>query len=212
MRNYNFIDRVIVECDKAINTILARPKQTSRPTPGHEVEQPLLSASERKLAAKLMRVNHAGEVSAQALYQGQALTAKLPEVRQAMAQAAIEENDHLAWCEQRVNELGGQTSLLNPFWYIGSYVLGAAAGKVGDKWSLGFVAETEAQVVKHLDEHIEKIGQKDTKSHAILAQMKIDEAHHGIVAMEAGGVDLPTPVKLAMSLVSKVMTTSSYRV
>lgn len=212
MRNYNFVDKFIVECDKAINTVLAKSKHASRPIPGYDVEQAELSAVETQLAVRLMRVNHAGEVSAQALYQGQALTAKLPEVREAMAQAAIEENDHLAWCEQRVTELGGQTSLLNPFWYVGSYVLGATAGKLGDKWSLGFVAETEAQVVKHLDEHIDKINQKDMKTQAILAQMKIDEAHHGTVAIEAGGVDLPAPVKFAMTLMSKVMTSSSYRI
>tara|TARA_R110002111_G_scaffold70508_7_gene113761 strand:+ start:564 stop:1202 length:639 start_codon:yes stop_codon:yes gene_type:complete len=212
MRNYNFVDKIIVECDKAINTVLAKSQQSSRPVPGNDLEPPQLSDDERKLAIRLMRVNHAGEVSAQALYQGQALTAKLPEVRDAMTQAAQEENDHLAWCEDRVHELGGYTSLLNPFWYVGSYILGAAAGQVGDKWSLGFVAETETQVGKHIDEHIEKIGHNDTKSHAILAQMKIDEAHHGAVAMQAGGVELPPPVKFIMSWASKVMTTTSYRI
>jgi len=212
MRNYNIVDTFVIECDKAFRTVLDRPKQASRPIPGHDIEPLVLSVSEQQLAMRLMRVNHAGEVSAQALYQGQALTAKLPEVRQAMEQAAIEENDHLVWCEQRVNELGGHTSLLNPLWYAGSYVLGAVAGKVGDKWSLGFVAETEAQVVKHLDEHLDKIGQKDSKSRAILEQMKIDEAHHGTAAIEAGGVDLPMPIKFTMSLVSKVMTATSYRV
>ena len=174
--------------------------------------QPILSATERQLAIRLMRVNHAGEVAAQALYHGQALTAKSPSVRQAMTQSAIEENDHLVWCQQRVTELGGHTSILNPFWYASSYALGVIAGQIGDKWSLGFVAETEAQVVKHIEEHLENLGQNDNKSRAILEQMKIDEAHHGTVAIEAGGIKLPTPIKLAMSLISKVMTTSSYRI
>ena len=212
MRDYNIVDTFIVECDKAIRTVLDKPKVTSRPTPSHDIEQPILSATQRQQAIRLMRVNHAGEVSAQALYQGQALTAKSKSVRQAMAQSAIEENDHLVWCEQRVTELGGHTSILNPFWYAGSYVLGAVAGQIGDKWSLGFVAETEAQVVKHIDEHLEKLGQNDSKSRAILEQMKIDEAHHGTVAIEAGGIELPTPIKLTMSLISKVMTASSYRI
>jgi ubiquinone biosynthesis monooxygenase Coq7 len=212
MRDYNIVDTFIVECDKAIRTVLDKPKVTSRPTPSHDTEQPILSATQRQQAIRLMRVNHAGEVSAQALYQGQALTAKSQSVRQAMAQSAIEENDHLVWCEQRVTELGGHTSILNPFWYAGSYVLGAVAGQIGDKWSLGFVAETEAQVVKHIDEHLEKLGQNDSKSRAILEQMKIDEAHHGTVAIEAGGIELPTPIKFTMSLISKVMTASSYRI
>jgi ubiquinone biosynthesis monooxygenase Coq7 len=212
MRDYNIVDTFIVECDKAIRTVLDKPKVTSRPTPSHDIEQPILSATQRQQAIRLMRVNHAGEVSAQALYQGQALTAKSQSVRQAMAQSAIEENDHLVWCEQRVTELGGHTSILNPFWYAGSYVLGAVAGQIGDKWSLGFVAETEAQVVKHIDEHLEKLGQNDSKSRAILEQMKIDEAHHGTVAIEAGGIELPTPIKFTMSLISKVMTASSYRI
>ena len=212
MRAYNIVDTFVIECDKAIRTVLDRPKSTNRPIPSHEIEQPILSATERQQAIRLMRVNHAGEVSAQALYQGQALTAKSPSVRQAMAESALEENDHLVWCEQRVTELGGHTSLLNPFWYVGSYALGALAGKIGDKWSLGFVAETEAQVVKHLDKHLDKLSQNDSKSRAILEQMKIDEAHHGTVAMEAGGIALPAPIKFTMSLISKVMTVSSSRI
>jgi ubiquinone biosynthesis monooxygenase Coq7 len=212
MRSYNIVDTFVMECDKAIRTVLDKPKSTSRPIPGHDIEQPILSVTERQHAIRLMRINHAGEVSAQALYQGQALTAKSSDVRKAMAQSAIEENDHLVWCEQRVTDLGGNTSVLNPFWYIGSFALGALAGKIGDKWSLGFVAETEAQVVKHIDNHLYKLSQNDSKSRAILEQMKVDEAHHGSVAIEAGGRALPMPIKFTMSLVSKVMTASSSRI
>ena len=212
MRNYNIIDTFVLGCDRAIKTVLDTPKISSRVQPGHDLPDPILTAVQRQQAINLMRVNHAGEVSAQALYQGQALTAKLPGVRETMEQAAIEENDHLVWCDQRLTELGGHTSILNVLWYSSSFILGAVAGRVGDKWSLGFVAETEAQVVKHIDEHLEKLCHNDKKSHAILGQMKIDEAHHGKVAREAGGIDLPKSVKLAMSLVSKVMTVSSYRI
>lgn len=212
LRHYSILDKFIVESDKALQTVFGKPEISDRDTPGKELSEATLSDQEVKRSIGLMRVNHSGEVSAQALYQGQALTAKLPTVRHAMEQAAIEENDHLVWCEQRVHHFGGHTSLLNPIWYVGSFAIGALAGKIGDKWSLGFVAETEKQVIKHLDEHLEKISKDDLKSRAVLRQMKIDEAHHGTVALEAGGVDLPTPVKLAMRLMSKVMTTTSYRI
>ena len=169
-----------------------------------------MSPQEREHAMRLMRVNHAGEVAAQALYHGQALTAKLPEVRQEMEHAADEEQDHLAWCEQRVKELGGEVSALQPLWYAQSFVLGAVAGAVGDKWSLGFVAETEKQVVKHLEEHEASVPEQDQKTRAILAQMKTDEAIHGQRALEAGGAELPEPVQLVMSIISKVMTKTAY--
>ncbi|MDQ7073027.1 MAG: 2-polyprenyl-3-methyl-6-methoxy-1,4-benzoquinone monooxygenase [Gammaproteobacteria bacterium] len=210
VRNFTLLDSLIVEADKAIKTLFGRPETTARPVPGSELSEQALSSQEQQYSTRLMRVNHSGEVSAQALYQGQALTAKLPKVRQAMEQAAIEENDHLVWCEQRINELEGHTSFLNPLWYVGSFVIGAAAGKIGDQWSLGFVAETEKQVVKHLDEHLDSISGNDQKSRAILEQMKIDELHHGTVALEAGGAVLPKPVKLVMGAMSKVMTKSSY--
>ncbi|RKZ87642.1 MAG: demethoxyubiquinone hydroxylase family protein [Gammaproteobacteria bacterium] len=199
-----------MEADKAIKTVFGKPETTDRPTPGYELPEETLTTSEQALSNHLMRVNHAGEVSAQALYQGQALTAKLPEVRQAMEQAAIEENDHLLWCQQRVHHFGGHTSILNPIWYAGSFAIGAVAGKIGDKWSLGFVAETEKQVVQHLEEHLEQISLSDKKSRAILEQMKTDELHHGTVALEAGGAKLPQPVTLVMGLMSKVMTKTSY--
>ncbi|WP_438970361.1 2-polyprenyl-3-methyl-6-methoxy-1,4-benzoquinone monooxygenase [Methylophaga sp.] len=211
-RHYSLFDRFIVEFDKALTTIAGTPETTARPFPDASVseEADLLSHNERKQSAGLMRVNHAGEVSAQALYQGQALTAKLPTVRTAMEAAAREENDHLVWCQQRLESLSSHTSVLNPLWYIGSFTIGAIAGKVGDKWSLGFVAETEKQVVKHLDSHLLIMSDKDKRSRAILSQMKIDEQRHGTAALEAGGAVLPQPVTRLMGFVSKVMTRSSY--
>jgi len=199
-----------METDKALKTVFGQPETTDRPLPGKDLQEQVLTEQEQTVSASLMRVNHAGEVSAQALYQGQALTATLPEVRSAMEQAALEENDHLVWCQQRVDDFGSHTSVLNPLWYAGSFVMGAVAGKIGDKWSLGFVAETEKQVVKHLDEHLEQISEQDAKSRAILEQMKTDELHHGTIALEAGGATLPKPVQAVMGLMSKVMTKTSY--
>lgn len=211
MHNFNTIDRFIIECDKTVKTLFGKPEISNRTIPGEALTEPNLSQAQQKESMRLMRINHAGEVSAQALYQGQALTAKLPEVRASMDQAAIEESDHLAWCEQRVQQLGGRTSLLNPLWYLGSLVLGAAAGKIGDKWSLGFVAETETQVVQHLDQHLEEMAAEDTKSRAIIEQMRADEAHHKAMAISAGGAALPRPIKQLMSSASKVMIALSYR-
>ena len=159
-----------------------------------------------------MRINHTGEVCAQALYQGQALTAKLPQVREAMEEAAREEVDHLVWCEQRINELGSHTSRLNPLFYGLSFGIGAMAGKVSDKVSLGFVAATEEQVCKHLTEHMSSLPVQDEKSKAVLLQMLEDEAKHATTALDAGGHKFPLPVKLAMTAVSKVMTKTSYRI
>ncbi|MBD3671500.1 MAG: 2-polyprenyl-3-methyl-6-methoxy-1,4-benzoquinone monooxygenase [Gammaproteobacteria bacterium] len=205
------LDQTLVNLDAGLRTLFGRPPVTERPDPAAELTETELSPEERALAGRLMRINHAGEVSAQGLYQGQALTARLPEVRQKMERAAMEENDHLAWCEQRILELGSHKSLLNPLWYLGSLAIGAAAGAAGDKWSLGFVAETEHQVVRHLNEHITQIPGKDRKTHAILAQMREDESHHATVALQHGGARLPWPVrKLVMPLMSKVMTKTAY--
>lgn len=209
-RNLSPVDRLIIELDKALVTLAGSPVTTARLTPDLTIQETELSAKERKQSAALMRVNHAGEISAQALYQGQALTAKLPAIRETMEQAALEENDHLAWCKQRLDSLGSHTSILNPLWYAGSFAIGAMAGKIGDKWSLGFVAETEKQVVQHIDSHLTKIAENDLKSRAVLEQMKADELHHGTMALEAGGAELPGPVKKLMSLSSKLMTCSSY--
>ena len=183
MRHYSLLDRLCIELDQSLRTVHGRPQVTERPNPSDAITEPDdLDASERSLAARLMRVNHAGEVSAQGLYQGQALTARLPEVRAQMHRAALEENDHLAWCEQRLQELDSHKSLLSPFWYWGSFAIGAFAGAVGDKWSLGFVTETERQVVKHLDGHLARLPEHDTRSRAVLEQMREDELHHATTA------------------------------
>lgn len=209
-RQINFADKCVFELDKALTTIWGNPRGSGRENPAKSIPEAALSDAQRRHNAALMRINHAGEVSAQALYQGQALTAELPEVRAAMQQAAAEENDHLIWCQQRLSALDGRRSLLNPLWYAGSFALGAIAGKAGDKWSLGFVAETEKQVEAHLDDHLGKLSAADAPSEAILRQMQADEIHHGQQALQAGGVELPVPVQKLMSVVSKVMTRSSY--
>jgi ubiquinone biosynthesis monooxygenase Coq7 len=170
-----------------------------------------LDKSDYRHIAGLMRINHTGEVCAQALYQGQAATAKLPDVRDKMEHAALEETDHLVWCEDRLNQLGSQTSVLNPLFYALSYGIGAVAGTAGDKWSLGFVAATEEQVCKHLREHLEQLPPEDKKTRAILKQMLADEEEHGASALAAGGQDFPKPIKDVMSVMSKAMTKTTYR-
>lgn len=169
-----------------------------------------MDEDQRKLSRQLMRVNHAGEVAAQALYQGQALTARDPNVQQKLIESAQEENDHLAWCRHRAESLGGQTSLLDPLWYAGSLAIGATAGLIGDKWSLGFLAETEHQVTEHIERHLDRVPESDQKTRAILEQMKIDEMHHATVAVENGAAELPGPVKQLMTGVSKVMTKTAF--
>jgi len=209
-RNYSAFDHLLINVDIGLRTLLGRPPVTERPDPADACREGELDEQERKLSGRLMRINHAGEVSAQGLYQGQALTAKLPEVREKMERAALEENDHLVWCERRTRELGTHTSLFNPVWYFGSFAIGAAAGVAGDKWSLGFVVETERQVIRHLDEHLCKISPRDEKSRAILEQMKKDEGHHATVALHAGGAELPFPVKKLMGAMSRVMTRTAW--
>ena len=209
-REYTPFDKVIMGLDQALRTIAGRPQTTERHNPAETLPEGELSEDQRRHTARLMRINHTGEVCAQALYQGQALTAKLPQVRESMERAAQEENDHLAWCEQRLHDFGDRKSLLNPFWYAGSFAIGAAAGIAGDKWSLGFVAETEHQVCAHLDEHLAQLPESDRKSRAILEQMREDELHHATTALEGGGAELPTPIKAAMKLTSKLMTRSVY--
>ena len=209
-RRFNPADQIMIGIDSALRTLFGRPLVTERVNPAEALDEVEMNEEERDLTARLMRINHTGEVCAQALYQGQALTAKLPQIRNTMERAAQEENDHLAWCENRLDELDNRKSLLNPFWYAGSFLIGAAAGLAGDKWSLGFVAETEHQVEAHLNEHINRIPVQDQKSLAILEQMKEDEIHHATVALEAGGADLPAPIKAAMKLTSKLMTKSVF--
>lgn len=210
MRRYGILDQLVVTLDQALHTLAGPYATTGRPNPADAWPEAELSPAERRHAAGLMRVDHAGEVCAQALYQGQALTARLDEVRGRMEQAAAEENDHLAWCAERLEELGSRTSLLNPFWYAGAFAIGAAAGLAGDRWSLGFVAETERQVVAHLEGHLRRLPPRDRRSRAILEQMKMDEGRHATGALEAGGTELPRPVRLLMRLASRVMTTVAY--
>lgn len=210
-RKFSPIDDLMMQVDTGLRTLFGKPNITERANPGNTAEEGELSSQEKDLAGRLMRINHSGEVAAQGLYQGQALTAKLPEVKAKMERAAQEENDHLDWCEQRINELGAHTSYLNPFWYLGSVAIGATAGLAGDKWSLGFVAETEHQVVRHLSSHLTQISEQDHKSRAILTQMKEDEGQHATVAINAGGAALPSPVKKFMSLTSKIMTKTAYQ-
>lgn len=203
------LDRFITEFDKGLRTLFA-PAISARPIPGKQLDEAPLSAAEKKLAAALMRVNHSGEVCAQALYQGQALTARNPIAKNALQQAAQEETEHLSWCETRIHALGSHTSYLNPVWYTGSLAIGALAGALGDRWNLGFLAETERQVERHLAGHLERLPVTDVKSRAIVEQMKIDEARHATSALEQGGVALPQLVKHAMQLTSKLMTQAAY--
>ncbi len=209
-RQQSMLDRLIGEADSVLRTLSNRGHQAERPSPAEGHSESDLDQQQRKHVAGLMRVNHTGEVCAQALYQGQALTAKLPDVREDMKQAAQEEIDHLMWCEERLQQLDSHTSRLNPAWYGLSFALGAAAGAIGDKWSLGFVAATEERVCGHLRDHLKSLPTEDRKSRLILQQMLEDEQHHGDNALAAGGADFPRPVKDAMTAVSQVMTKSSY--
>ena len=211
-RQYSLFDKLIHNADLALRTLVPGAAQEERSSPAQARDFAEMTEEEKKHAAGLMRINHTGEVCAQALYQGQALTAKLPEVRESMEEAAQEEVDHLVWCEQRIKDLGGHTSYLNPVFYGLSFAIGAAAGKISDKVSLGFVAATEEQVCKHLTEHLSKLPAQDDKSKAVLLQMLEAEARHASAAIDAGGHQFPFPVKLAMSGLAKVMTKTTYRV
>ncbi len=211
-RQFSVIDRFICGADRALHTLAGKAPSPLRPAPASGMENPVLSDAERKHAAGLMRVNHSGEVCAQALYQGQALTAGLPSVRSEMENAAREEIDHLAWCEERIQALGSHTSLLNPVWYAASFTLGAATGLISDRLSLGFVAATEDQVCKHLEGHLHALPSADNKSRRIVEQMLEDEARHAQNALSAGGLQFPVPIKKLMSLVAKAMTSTSYRI
>ena len=203
------IDDLIIAFDKGLRTVFA-PARSVRATPGGELPDADMDAAQRALAAALMRVNHTGEVCAQALYQGQALTARDSAARAALEQAALEETEHLAWTEGRIAELGGRKSLLNPLFYVGSFALGAAAGALGDRWNLGFLAETERQVVRHLEGHLGRLPETDRKSRAIVEQMRDDEARHATSALQHGGAELPAPVRAAMQASSKVMTGTAF--
>jgi ubiquinone biosynthesis monooxygenase Coq7 len=203
------LDDLITAFDQGLRTVFA-PAHSLRPVPGEQLAEAEMTGEQRAHAAALMRVNHSGEICAQALYQGQALTARNPRARAALERAAQEETEHLAWTERRIGELGGRKSLLNPAWYAGSFAIGALAGLLGDRWNLGFLAETERQVVKHLEGHLQRLPAADEKSRAVLEQMKQDEARHATSAITHGGGDLPESAKLGMRLSSKVMTETAY--
>lgn len=211
-RQYSLLDRLLNQSDQAMRTLVPGAAMAARPSPAQHLRTDAVTEQQRRHIAGLMRINHTGEVCAQALYQGQALTAKLPEVRGKMEQAAAEEVDHLAWCEQRLRELDSRTSVLNPLFYGLSFGIGAAAGRISDRISLGFVAATEQLVERHLDDHLRQLPEDDLKSRAILEQMRDDEIEHGSQALQAGGVVFPRPVKGIMKMMSKVMTAATYRV
>ncbi|PQA47979.1 2-polyprenyl-3-methyl-6-methoxy-1,4-benzoquinone monooxygenase [Amnimonas aquatica] len=212
MRRYSLFDRIVGEADKVLRTLVPDVAQASRPSPAADLPEAGLSTEERRQIAGFMRINHTGEVCAQALYQGQALTARLPEVREEMAQAAREEIDHLAWCNDRLAALGAPPSVLNPLWYAMSFGIGAAAGIAGDKWSLGFVAETEQQVCEHLQSHLSRLPLNDLRTRAVLAQMHTDEAQHRDMARAAGAAELPAVVQRAMRAMARVMTATTYHI
>lgn len=204
-------DQLILEFDKVLRALLA-PAASVRASPGADLSAAEMSDAERAHAASLMRVNHCGEICAQALYQGQALTSRSPETKRALQGAAFEETEHLSWTERRITELGGRKSLLNPLWYAGALMIGVAAGKCGDDWSLGFLAETERQVEEHLESHLKRLPVQDHRSWKILEQMKQDEMRHAKTAAALGARELPTLIKLAMKLSSRVMTRTAYYV
>lgn len=209
-RRHSLIDRFIKHADDALRTIAGTHGELAREHPAKDVAPPQLNDSERKHVAGLMRINHTGEVCAQALYAGQAVTARLPRVRKAMEQAAREEEEHLWWCETRLQELDARTSIFNPAWYAMSFGIGAVAGIAGDRWSLGFVEETEIQVCEHINKHISRLPEQDERTRKILNQMHDDEAKHAAMAKKAGASELPKPVKKLMTTMSKVMTKTTY--
>ena len=209
-RHLTPLDRLLASANNALRTVAAPAGRAARPNPAEHILGPELDARQKSHAAGLMRVNHAGEVCAQALYQGHAAVARDKTVEAQMQRAADEEFDHLAWCEERIHELGEEVSKLSPFWYAGAFAIGAASGILGDKWSLGFIAETEKQVCAHLDSHLDALPVEDAKSRAIVEQMRDEEEEHGDNAIDAGAADLPAPVKRLMQMTAKVMTKTAY--
>ncbi len=206
------LDRLLAGFDDALRTVAAPAGAPRRPNPADGVAEGDLDARERAHAAGLMRVNHAGEVAAQALYQGHAAVARTTDIEAQMQHAADEEFDHLAWCEQRLSELGERPSRLSPLWYGGAFVIGAASGILGDKWSLGFIAETESQVCEHLDGHLDGLPADDRRSRAIVKRMRDEEAGHGEDAIAAGAARLPAPIRRLMKYTARIMTSTAYRV
>ncbi len=209
-RQYSAVDRMVMNLHSGLSTLLGGGNAGARANPAEKREAPPLNTAERRHAAGLMRVNHAGEVAAQALYLGQAATARTPEVRAQLLKAADEEKDHLAWCEQRLSELEEKPSRLDPLWYAGAYAIGALNGLAGDRWSLGFVAETEKQVVEHLEGHLGKLPERDVRSRSIVRAMQEEEAQHGAKAAAAGGRELPALIQRVMRAAARVMTRTAY--
>jgi 3-demethoxyubiquinol 3-hydroxylase len=205
------LDKFISTFDTGLRTVFAQAN-AARVRPDFNIDESPLDDADKQKAAALMRINHVGEVCAQALYSGQAFTSRNPQIVSALQHAAAEETDHLAWCEARIKELGGRKSMLNPVWYAGSFTLGAVAGAFNDQWNLGFLAETEKQVASHLESHLEKLAIDDTKTRAIVSQMQIDEAAHAQEAIALGANTLPKPIQFGMQLVSKLMTRTAYYV
>jgi len=211
-RSYSRLDHLIISVDNALRMSSGETVEAKRPNPATDVPEIMMEEPQRQHAAGLMRINHAGEICAQALYAGQAATARNPEVQAEMQQAADEEIDHLSWCKERLDELESRPSLLAPLWYAGSFAIGAAAGLAGDGWSLGFLKETENQVEAHLENHISRLPPEDERSRAILDQMKIDEAKHAQMAEDSGAFDLPQPVRRLMKLTAGAMKAVAYKV
>jgi len=204
------LDRLLASANNALRTIAAPAGHSARENPAENIIDADLNDAQKRHAAGLMRINHAGEVAAQALYQGHATVARDKNIEEQMQRAADEEFDHLAWCEQRINELGEDVSKLSPFWYAGAFAIGAASGALGDRWSLGFIAETERQVCAHLDSHLDSLPPEDAKSRAIVEQMRDEEEEHGENAIDAGAAELPEPIRRLMRMTAKVMTKSAY--
>ena len=211
-RSYTPIDRFIIGIDNALRVTSGQGTDAKRENPANQIPEVVMDDDHRRHAAGLMRINHAGEVCAQALYAGQSVTARNPEIQAEMQQAAAEEIDHLSWCAERLDELESRPSLLDPFWYAGSFAIGAAVGLTGDGWSLGFLKETENQVEAHLAGHMERLPPEDGRSRAILDQMKIDEAKHAQMAQDSGAFDLPLPLRALMKLTASAMKAVAYRI
>lgn len=209
-RHYNWIDQAIIHVQQILSGVTTPSAKSSTPNPAADLPEPILTEKEKHESERLMRVNHCGEVCAQALYQGQLAIARSEKTKTLLKKASVEETDHLLWTKKRIEELGGHTSYLNIFWYANSFFIGAVAGLAGDSWSLGFVEETERQVTKHLESHLGKLPMADTKSRKIIAKMRDDEKQHGHAASQAGAKELPDPIKKLMSLHAKIMTTLSY--
>lgn len=209
-RNLTPLDRLLSSANNALRTVAAPAGRPARPNPAQNILEPELNTAQKRHAAGLMRINHAGEVAAQALYQGHAAVARDSNIEAQMQRAADEELDHLAWCEQRIRELGEEPSRLSPVWYAGAFAIGAASGALGDKWSLGFIAETERQVCDHLDSHLQGLPATDARSRAIVEQMRDEEQEHGENAIEAGAAELPVPVRRLMRMTAKLMTKTAY--